>query len=65
VKGVVITKPNKPDYVVAKAHQVIMLMWSAKVVKQMAVNIFTANCGSSRLVHDGQFIFRQGRSAVD
>jgi len=66
VKGVVILKPNKPDYGVAKAYRVITLLnCLGKVVEKVAANANAEECEQRRLHHDGQFGCRQRRSAID
>jgi len=65
-KGVVIPKPNKPDYRVAKAYRVITLLnCLGKVVEKVAANIMAEECEWRRLLHDGQFGCRKRRSAID
>jgi len=65
-KGVVIPKPNKPDYAVAKAYRVItVLNCLGKVVEKVGANSIAEECERKRLLHDGQFGCRKRRSAVD
>jgi len=65
-KGVVIPKPNKPDYGVAKAYRVITLLnCLRKVVEKVPANAITEECEQRRLLHDGQFGCRKRRSAID
>jgi len=65
-KGVVIPKPYKPDYGVAKAYRVITLLnCLGKVVGKVAANAIAEECERRRLLHDGQFGCRKRRSAVD
>jgi len=65
-KGVVIPKPNKPDYGVAKAYRVITLLnCLGKVVEKVAANAIAEECERRRLLHDGQFGCRKRRSAID
>jgi len=66
VRGVVILKPNKPDYGVAKAYRVIMLLnCLGKVVEKVAGNAIAEQCERRQLLHDGQFGCRKRRSAID
>jgi len=66
VKGVVIPKPNKPDYGVAKAYRVITLLnCLGKVVEKVAANAIADECVRRRLLHDGHFGCRKRRSAID
>jgi len=65
-RGVVIPKPNKPDYGVAKAYRVITLLnCLGKVVEKVAANAIAEECERRRLLHDGQFGCRNRRSAID
>jgi len=64
-KGVVISKPNKPDYGVAKAYRVITLLnCLGKVVEKVAANAIADECERRQLLHDGQFRCRKRRSAI-
>jgi len=63
---VVIPKPNKPDYGVAKAYRVITLLnCLGKVVEKVTANAIAEECERRRLLHDGQFGCRKRRSAID
>jgi len=63
---VVIPKPNKPDYGVAKAYRVITLLnCLGKVVEKVAANAIADQCERRQLLHDGQFGCRKRRSAID
>jgi len=65
-KGVVIPKPNKPDYGVAKAYRVITLLnCLGKVVEKVAANAIADECERRQLLHNGQFGCRKRRSAID
>jgi len=65
-KGVVIPKPNKPDYGVANAYRVITLLnCLGKVVQKVAANAIAEECERGKLLHDGQFGCRTRRSAID
>jgi hypothetical protein len=65
-KGVVIPKPKKPDYRVAKAYRVITLLnCLGKVVEKVAANAIAAECEHKWLLHDGQFGCRKRRSRID
>jgi hypothetical protein len=62
---VVIPKPNKPDYGIAKAYRVIMLLnCLGKVLEKVAANPIAGECEHKRLLHDGQFGCRKRRSAI-
>jgi len=63
---VVILKPNKPDYGVAKAYRVLTLLnCLGKVVEKVAANAIAEECERRMLLHDGQFGCRKRRSAMD
>jgi len=63
---VVILKPTKPDYGVAKAYRVITLLnCLGKVVEKVAANTIAEECEQRRLLHDGQFGCRKRTSAID
>jgi len=65
-RGVVIPKPNKPDYGIAKAYWVITLLnCLGKVVEKVAANAIAEQCERRQLLHDGQFGCRKRRSAID
>ena len=65
-RGVVIPKPNEPDYGVARAYRVITLLnCLGKVVEKVAANTIAEECERRRLLHDGQFGCRKRRSAID
>jgi len=65
-RGVVIPKPNKPDYGAAKAYTVITLLnCLGKVVEKVAANAIAEECERRRLLHDGQCGCRKRRSAID
>jgi len=65
-RGVVKPKLNKPDYGVAKAYRVIMLLnCLGKVVEKVAVNAIAEQCERRQLLHNGQFECRKRRSAID
>jgi len=63
---VVIPKPNKPDYGVAKAYRVLNLFnCLGKVLEKVAANAIAQECERRRLLHDSQFGCRKRRSAID
>jgi hypothetical protein len=65
-KGVVIPKPNKPDYGVTKAYRVITLLnCLGKVVEKVAANAIAEQCEHRGLHQDGQCGCRKRRSAID
>jgi hypothetical protein len=63
---VVLPKPNKPDYGIAKAYKVIRLLnCPGKGVEKVTANAIAEKCERERLLHDGQFGCRKRRSAID
>ena len=65
-KGVVIPKPGKPDYTLARAHRVISLLDSiSKLVERMAAHLIADHLQRRNKLHDGQYGCRKRRSAVD
>lgn len=65
-RGVVIPKPNKPDYRVAKAYRVMSLSnCPGKVVEKVTANAIADQCQQRRLLHDGQFRCIERRSGID
>jgi len=57
---VVIPKPNKPDYGVAKAYRVITLLHCLeKVVEKVAANVIADKWEHKQLVHERQFECRK------
>jgi hypothetical protein len=66
VRGVVIPKPNKPDYGVPKAYREITLLnCLGKIVEKVAANAIAEQCERRKLLHNGQFGCRKRRSAID
>ena len=62
----VIPKPNKSDYGVAKAYRVITLLnCLGKVVEKVAANAIAEECERRQLLHERQFGCRKRRSAID
>jgi hypothetical protein len=65
-RGVVIPKPNKPDYGIAKSYTVITwLNCLGKVVEKVAANAIAGECERKRLLHDRQFGCSKSRTAID
>jgi ribonuclease HI len=66
VTGVVIPKPGKDDYHLAKAYRVIALEnCLGKVVEKVVATVIADKCEREELLHDGQFGCRKRRSAID
>jgi hypothetical protein len=65
-KGVVLRKPDKPDYSKVKAYQVIALLnCLGKVAEKVVANKLSDLVERRDLLHEGQFGSRKGRSAID
>jgi ribonuclease HI len=65
-KAVVIPKPDKTDYSLARSYRVISLLnCLGKLVEKVAANLISSYLEKNGLLHQGQFGCRRGRSAVD
>lgn len=65
-KGILLRKPGKGVYTVAKAYRVISLLKClGKVVEKLVADLITDFAESQGLLHEGQFGGRRQRSAVD
>jgi hypothetical protein len=65
-KGILLRKPGKPIYTVAKAYRVISLLKClGKVVEKLVAELITDFAEAQRLFHEGQFGGCRQRSAVD
>ena len=65
-KGILLKKPGKSSYTVAKAYRVISLLKClGKVVEKLVADLITDFAESQGLFHRGQFGGRRQRSAVD
>jgi hypothetical protein len=65
-KGVVLRKPDKPDYTKVKAYRVIALLnCIGKVAEKVVASKLSDVVEHRNLLHAGQFGSRKGRSAVD
>jgi hypothetical protein len=66
VTGVVIPKPEKPDYSQAKAYRVIALKnCLEQVVENVVATMISEECERRGLLHDSQFGCRKRRLVVD
>ena len=66
VKGVLLRKPNKPDYSAVKPYRVISLLnCLGKVVEKIAADAIAHHCESTGVFHPGQMGGRKQRSATD
>jgi hypothetical protein len=65
-KGILLRKPNKPDYSVVKVYRVISLLnCIGKVVEKMAAKAISNYCEATGVLHPGQMGSRKQRSAID
>jgi ribonuclease HI len=65
-KGILLRKPNKPDYTLVKAYRVISLLnCLGKVVEKIAAEAIADHCETTGGLHLGQMGNRKQRSAID
>ncbi|ODM14511.1 hypothetical protein SI65_10133 [Aspergillus cristatus] len=65
-KGILLRKPNKPDYTAVKAYRVISLLnCLGKVVEKVAADAIARHCETMGVLHPGQMGSRKQRSAID
>jgi len=65
-KGILLRKPNKPDYTLVKAYRVISLLnCLGKVVEKIAAEVISTYCEAAGVLHPGQMGSRKRRSAID
>jgi Reverse transcriptase (RNA-dependent DNA polymerase) len=65
-KGIILRKPNKPDYSIAKAYRVISLLnCLGKIAEKVAAIEIARFYEENKLLHEGQFGSRKQRSAID
>ena len=65
-KGIIIRKPNKSNYILAKHYRTISLLnCLGKVVEKVAAEILSKRCERLELLHNGQFGSRKSRGAID
>ena len=65
-KGILLRKPNKPDYTAVKAYRVISLLnCLGKVVEKIAADAIARHCETMGVLHPGQMGSRKQRSAID
>ena len=65
-KGILLRKPNKPDYTAVKAYWVISLLnCLGKVVEKIAVDGIARHCETMGVLHPGQMGSCKQRSAID
>ncbi|ODM14581.1 hypothetical protein SI65_09926 [Aspergillus cristatus] len=65
-KGILLRKPNKPDYTAVKAYRVISLLnCLGKVVEKIAADAIAHHCETMGVLHPGQMGSRKQRSAID
>ena len=65
-KGVIIPKPGKDDYSIAKAYRCISLLnCLGKIVEKVVADLISRHCEATGGFHPGQYGCRTKRSAVD
>jgi ribonuclease HI len=65
-KGILLRKPDKPDYAIPKAYRVISLLEClGKVVEKVVAGKVASFCESHHILHEGQFGSRKNRSTHD
>ena len=65
-RGVIIPKPGKDDYGVAKAYWCISLLnCIGKMVEKVAADLISEHCEATQGFHPGQYECRAGHLAVD
>ena len=65
-KGILLRKPNKPDYTAVKAYRVISLLNGiGKVVEMMAADAIANHCETMGVLHPGQMGIHKQQSAID
>jgi len=65
-KGVILRKPNKPDYSSANAYRVITLLsCTGKIIEKLAADAIATHCEVNNTLHVGQMGSRKHRSAID
>ena len=65
-KGILLKKPNKPDYSIAKSYRVISLLnCLKKIVEKIAAITLSNFCEQNELLYKGQFNYRKQRNAID
>src|SRR5579871_1788161 len=65
-KGILLRKPNKPNYSIPKAYRVISLLEClGKVVEKVVATKISNFCEAKKTLHEGQFGCRKNRSTHD
>ena len=65
-KVIIIPKPNKPDYSVAKAYRPVSLLECySKILEKIVANRFTSDCNLHSILPNSQFGLRPYHSATD
>lgn len=65
-KGILLKKPNKSDYSIAKSYRVISLLnCFGKIVEKIVATALSNFCEQNELLHEGQFGYRKQRNAID
>jgi hypothetical protein len=59
-KEILLQKPNKSDYSIAKSYKVISLLnYLGKVAEKVATTAIANFCKTNKLLHEGQFGYRK------
>lgn len=65
-RGILLRKPNKPDYSLVKAYRVISLLnCLGKVIEKVAAEAIATYCEAAGVLHPGQMGCRRRRSTAD
>jgi Reverse transcriptase (RNA-dependent DNA polymerase) len=65
-KEILLRKPNKSNYSIAKSYRVISLLnYLGKVAEKVATTAIANFCETNELLREGQFGCRKQRSAID
>ena len=65
-RGILLRKPDKPNYTLVKAYRVISLLnCLGKVVEKIAAEAISHHCEATKSLHPGQMGSRKQRSAID
>ncbi|KKA18832.1 RNA-directed DNA polymerase, partial [Rasamsonia emersonii CBS 393.64] len=66
VKGILLQKPNKPDYTLVKAYRVISLLnCLGKVIEKIAAEAISDYCETTGVLHPSQIGSHRHWSATD
>jgi hypothetical protein len=66
LKGILLRKPNKPDYSAVEAYRVISLLnCLGKVIEKIAADAIVHYCETTGVLHPGQMSSRKQQNAID